>query len=67
MPRLFRDSDRLDEELVWLILETLARPGHIDHRINNNVGDMNALWSKLPRYGLGQNALRCLGRSEARE
>ena len=31
MPRLFRDSDRLDEELVWLILETLARPGHIDH------------------------------------
>src|SRR4029077_12868412 len=67
VPRLFGDGGRLDEELVRLVLETLAGPGDVDHGVNNDVGDVNALWPELPRHRLGQNALRSLGWSEAGE
>src|SRR5262249_38478262 len=67
VPCLFGDSGRFDEEVVRLVVETLAGPGDVDYRVNNNVSDVNALRPEFPRQGFGQDTLRCLGRSEAGE
>src|SRR6476659_2586707 len=67
VPRFLCDSGRLDEEVIRLVLVTLARPGDVDDRVNTNVRDVNALRAKFPRHGFGQNALRSLGRSKAGE
>src|SRR5580704_17389264 len=68
MPSLLGNGGRLDEEFVWFGLETLTRPGDIDHRVNNNVGHMHARGPKLARDGFGEYALRGLvGAKPAKE
>jgi len=67
MPRLFGDDSGLDEELVGLVLVALACPGHVNNRIDDDIGDVHALRSELARHGLGQDPLRRLGRRKASE
>src|SRR5579863_10589099 len=62
---LVGDGRRLDEEAVGPILEALARPRHVDHRVDDDIGDMHALRSHVACDRLGQDALRRLGRREA--
>src|SRR3546814_17671713 len=44
-----------------------ALPGQVDYRIDNEIGDMHALGPKIARQRFRQDALRGLGRREARE
>src|SRR5437867_3115791 len=37
------DGGRGDEEVVLGVLEALARPRHVDHRVDDQIGDVNAL------------------------
>ena len=36
---------RLDEEIVKRVWMQLAGPFEVDHRVDNDVGNMDALWS----------------------
>src|SRR6185369_10166344 len=35
---LLGDGRRLDEKIVWPILEPLARPRHVDHCVDDDIG-----------------------------
>src|SRR5438034_11760084 len=61
------DSGGLDEEIVGRILETLARPRHVDDRINDQIGHVNTLRAEVACDRLGEDALSCLGRRKASE
>jgi hypothetical protein len=45
----------------------LARPGEVDHRIDQHIGGMDVLRTDFARDRLGEDALRRLGRREACE
>src|SRR6516164_6130357 len=55
------------EKIVGLGFETLAGPRHVDHRIDDNVGNMHALGAQVSRHRLGENALRRFRWCEARK
>lgn len=44
-----------------------SRPGNVDHRIGDKVGNVDTLGTKLARHSFGKNPLRCLGWSKARK
>jgi glycolate oxidase len=67
VPDFIGNRRRLDEEVVGPILEARARPRDVDHRVDDEIGDMHPLWSEVARHRLGQDALRRLGRREAGE
>lgn len=57
-------STRIQLPILMLIRPILC-PGNINHPVNNNMGDMDALWSELTGQRLGQRAqgelARCKG------
>src|SRR5262249_40169527 len=61
------DRRRTREELLRPGGEGLARPRHVDHRVDDHVGDVDALRSEAPRHRLREDALRRLRRREGRE
>src|SRR3546814_8644763 len=61
------DRRRRNEEVVGLVGQAFALPGQVDYRIDNEIGDMHALGPKIARQRFRQDALRGLGRREARE
>src|SRR5690242_191674 len=46
---LVGDGRRLDEEAVGPILEALARPRHVDHRVDDDIGDVHTLRPHVAR------------------
>src|SRR3546814_19427163 len=57
----------LFRSVVGLAGQAFALPGQVDYRIDNEIGDMHALGPKSARQRFRQDALRGLGRREARE
>jgi hypothetical protein len=53
VPDLLGDRRRFDEELIRRVGPPLARPGEVDHRIDQHIGDMDALGPDLARDRLG--------------
>jgi len=45
VPYLRCNVARLDEEIVGRVWPHLAGPFEVDHRVDNDVGNMDALWS----------------------
>src|SRR5215475_8061323 len=67
MPDLVRDRARLDEEFVGPIVVTLPGPLKIDHRVDNDIGYVNALWTQLASNRFSQDPLRRFGGCETCE
>src|SRR5258708_7884866 len=67
VPDLLGDRCRFDEERVRPVGPPLARPGEVDHRINQHVGDMDAFGPELAPDRLGEDALRGFRRGKAGE
>src|SRR3954447_8106567 len=65
VPDLRRDVARLDEKVVGRIRAHLAGPGDIDHGVDDDVSDVDALRSELARDRFGQHALSGLARRKA--
>src|SRR3546814_298819 len=61
---LVGDVRGLDEEIIGLAGEALARPGNVDYRVDDEIGDMDAERPEFARDGFGEDALRRLGRRE---
>src|SRR4030088_3312540 len=49
VPNLRCNVARLDEEIVGRVWAHLAGPFEVDHRVADDVGNMDALWSELTR------------------
>src|SRR3546814_20106331 len=64
MKGLVGDVRGLDEEIIGLAGEALARPGNVDYRVDDEIGDMDAERPEFARDGFGEDALRRLGRRE---
>src|SRR3546814_17238679 len=64
MKGLVGDVRGLDEEIIGLAGEALARPGNVDYRVDDEIGDMDAERPEFAREGFGEDALRRLGRRE---
>jgi hypothetical protein len=67
VPHLIGDVRGLNEEVVGCIGATSARPFEIDHRIDQDISDVDPFGAHFPRDRLGEDPLRRLGWSEARE
>src|SRR6516162_9103085 len=65
VPRFISDCRGHDEKLVGLGLEALASPRHVDHGIDDDVGNMHTLRPQIPSHRLGEDALRRFCRGEA--
>jgi hypothetical protein len=61
------DRRRLREELVRLRRVRAARPRHVDHGVDDDVRDVDAVRPEAARHRLRQDALRRLRRRERRE
>ena len=55
VPYLRCDVAPLDEEIVGRVWPHLAGPFEIDHRVDDDVGNMDALWSELTRDRFGEH------------
>ncbi len=67
VPDLLRNRLRLDEEVVRSLRPALPRPFEVDHRIDHQIGDVDAPRPQIARHRLGENPLRRLGRREPRK
>jgi hypothetical protein len=64
VPDIFGNLRWLEEEVAWSIRARGSRPFEVDHCIDEDVSDMDALRTKLPGNRLCKYPLRCFGRSE---
>ena len=55
VPYLRCNVARLDEEIVGRVWPHLAGPFEVDHRVDDDVGNMDALWSELTRDRFGEH------------
>jgi hypothetical protein len=56
---------RLDEEIVKRVWMQLAGPFEVDHRVDNDVGNMDALWSEFTGDRFGEDSLGGFGGRKA--
>ena len=62
---LFGNGRRFSKKVIRFVWrKDRSSAGRVNGRVHNELGNMNSLGSVFPRDGLGQNALRCLGRGE---
>src|SRR3979411_3206561 len=57
VPYLRCNVARLDEEIVGRVWPHLAGPFEVDHPVDDDVGNMDALWSELTRDRFGEPPL----------
>src|ERR1700730_408982 len=65
VPQFVGDRGWLDKEFVGCFRQAFAHSRHIDHGIDQDVGDVDAAWPEISRDRFRQNALRSLGRGKA--
>jgi len=53
MPNFPSNIGRFDEKIVGCVREHGPRPRHVDHGIDDDVGDMDSFGTKLARQRLG--------------
>jgi hypothetical protein len=61
VPHLRCNVARLDEEIVGRVWPHLAGPFEVDHRVDNDVGNMDPLWSEFMCNRLGEDPLGGFG------
>jgi hypothetical protein len=62
VPNLVCDRLGFNEKFVWPIGVALPRPLQINHRVDDDIGDVHAFWTQLARQRLGKDPLCRLGR-----
>src|SRR5665213_2729511 len=74
VPRLVRemmdfgcDRSGRDEEIVRRVGHALALPRHVDHRVDDEIGNVDALWPQVARERFRKDALRGFRRRKAGE
>ena len=65
VPQLVGDRGWFDEKLVRRVAQAFAHSRHIDHGVDQDIGDMDTARSEVARDRFRQNALGGLGRSKA--
>src|SRR3981189_2604745 len=67
VPYLRCNVARLDEEIVGRVWMHLAGPFEVDHRVDNDVGNMDALWSEFTCDRFGEDPLGGFGWRQTRK
>jgi hypothetical protein len=67
VPYFLGDVGWLNEKVIRLIGTGRACPFKINHRIDQDVGDVNSLWAEFSGHRFRQHSLRCLCRGERRK
>ena len=67
MPGVIGNCHGRDKKIVGLVLEALAGPRHVNHAIDDDVGNMHTLRSQIPSHRFGEDTLGRFCRCEARK